>query len=451
MVKRSGLGLLCVLLATACGGDDDSGPTPDGGTPLGDAAACPSGTGSGSLELVIDIPSTVAADVRVTRADDHAVALTATASDSQTLTLGRYTISAHRVRQAGDLMGPAYQGHVVETDEVCVRAGATKTVHVEYSREPGSARMWLTQSNGDGAQVMSFDAEQLASSGDQTPSVSLAPGLPNVGPIRVDGQGRLWVGTNTGKLVAFNTARMGSTSSAAPDVELGGSALCEETLPCGPRALAFDAKGALWVATFSRIVKLAPASLVRSGEPAAALTLASPDVKEPRALAFDADGALWVADADGAIAKLDVATLGAGTHADHAATVLYAQQTGPVTVTLAEPEGLVFDADGNLWVGYFSNHVVRLSKTELRTSRTSDDPLTPSADIVIGTEALVTDLTIDEQGNLWLPGGQGTLYQIAKDQLSSEHPTLKKLHSSQMGSVEKLTLNTVPGALFIAP
>jgi sugar lactone lactonase YvrE len=423
----------------------------DGGAPLGDAAACPSGAGHGSLELAIDIPSAVAADVRVTGGDGHAVAITASASDTHMLTPGRYTVSAHRVRQAGDLMGAAYQGHVVEAGEVCVRADATATVHVDYTREPGSTRAWLTQTNGDGAQVMAFDADQLASGGEQTPSVSLAPGLTNVGPLAVDGLGRLWVGTNTGKLVAFNTARMGSTSSSAPDVVLEGAALCEETLPCGPRAIAFDKQGALWVATLSRIVKLAPASLDRSGEPAASLTLTSPDAQEPRALAFDADGALWVADYhSGAIAKFAVAALGSGPHSAHAVTVLYAQQTGPVTATLTNPEALVFDASGNLWVP-FSNYLVRFSKTELGTSRTAEDPLTPALHMFVGEGLLVTDLTLDEQGNLWLPGPAGSLYQIAKDEFAHENPTLKSLHSAEMGSVERLTFNTVPGALFIAP
>jgi hypothetical protein len=69
----------------------------------------------------------------------------------------------------------------------------------------------------------------------------------------------------------------------------------------------------------------------------------------------------------------------------------------------------------------------------------------------IGVEALVTDLALDESGNMWLPGGAGALYRIAKDQLSADEPVLTSLRSSEIGSVEKITFDTVPGALFIAP
>jgi hypothetical protein len=66
-------------------------------------------------------------------------------------------------------------------------------------------------------------------------------------------------------------------------------------------------------------------------------------------------------------------------------------------------------------------------------------------------EALVTDLALDESGNRWLRGGAGNLYRIAKDALSSPAPALQRLHGAGIGSVEKLALHSVPGALLIAP
>jgi len=103
-------------------------------------------------------------------------------------------------------------------------------------------------------------------------------------------------------------------------------------------------------------------------------------------------------------------------------------------------------------VGYFgANQLVRIERAQLTTSHDSDDALVPTTYKRIGVEALVTDLTIDEAGNLWLPGGDGALYEIERDQLSEDEPTLRALRGAGIGSAEKLTFDTVPGPLFIAP
>ena len=57
---------------------------------------------------------------------------------------------------------------------------------------------------------------------------------------------------------------------------------------------------------------------------------------------------------------------------------------------------------------------------------------------------------MDEAGNLWLPGRQGTIYFIAKSELSAETPAVETLSSAAIGSVEKLAFHSVPGPLFIA-
>jgi hypothetical protein len=403
------------------------------------------------LELTIELETDVLARVNVLRGSTSAAAVTA--SGTQTLSAGVYTLEPHRVRKSEDIVGPAYQGAVVGGGEVCVLAGKTVKKTIEYTREPGSARLWLTQSNGSGTQVMAFDAAQLADRGDQTPSVSLKPNLDNAGPIRVDGKGRLWVASNTGKLAGYNTARLGASSDAAPDILLQGPALCEEVVPCGPTAMAFDAQGNLWVSTLTRIVKLGSASLNASGSPAAAVTITSTDAGGPRALAFDAQGNLWVGDADGAVVKFAASRLTSNLANASADLVIFAQQPGPVMLGLGGPEGLVVDGEGNLWVGYFTgNQLVRFTKNELMSSALAANPIIPSVFFAIGVEALVTDLGLDENGNLWLPGSAGNLYRIAKEQFSLESPQLTKLHSAEIGSVEKISFNTVPGGpLFIAP
>ncbi len=464
MIARTWWTLCLVVGLWACSGDGSEplrtadGGAPDAAEPEADAEACPSGGGTGSLAIEVVIEDEVDADVRVTAADGRALAdFTETASRS--VPAGTYSVSAHRVRSAGALVGPAYQGRVQASDEVCVRAGATTDVRVVYTREPGSARLWLTQSNGDGAQVMAFDADQLEVAGEQSPSVSLAPALNSVGPIRVDGLGRLWVGSTTGVLVAFESGRLGTSSTQAPSVVIDGPAICGASLPCGPRSMAFDARGALWVALLDRIVMLAPESLLRTGKPSAEVTLTSPDIHTPEVLAFDAEGNLWVGDSDGAIVRFDEARLDADVEDEAADVVIFTQTPGPVMGGLSGPAGMAFDATGNLWVGFFAgNELIRLTPSELATSAPAfpGAALIPSVYFRIDVGALVTDLGIDEAGNLWMPGGSlssgaGALYRIDAAQLSAETPEWVVLSSAGIGSAERLTLNTVAGATFIAP
>jgi sugar lactone lactonase YvrE len=411
-----------------------------------DAGSCPTG-GTGMLKLDIDLEAGVDARVDILRGTSR-VGNSLKASGTVPVTAGVYTLLPHRVRKSAPIVGPAFQA---PTDEICVTAGKTTTAAIHYTREPGSARMWLTQSNGDGAQVMAFDADQLDDRGDQTPSVSLSPALDNVGALAVDARGRLWIASNTGKIAGYNASRLGATSTSAPDFVIQGPAVCEDVVPCGPNAIAFDAKGNLWVSTLTRIVKLNASSLNASGSPAAAVTLKSSDATGPRALAFDPDGNLWVGDAAGAVVKFAASRLGSSFEGS-ADLVIFAEQPGPVMNGLGGPESLVVDGDGNLWVGYFTGgELVRFKQSELAMSALQANPITPSLLIKSDVQVLVTGLAMDESGNMWLPGGPGKVARIAKDQLSADMPEITTLNSAEIGTVEKIHFNTIPGPTFVAP
>ncbi|WP_438013877.1 hypothetical protein WMF18_23430 [Sorangium sp. So ce315] len=441
MKARDLWALAIALTLPACSGDG-SGETGGG------AGQCAAG-GTGTLAL--DIESAVPADVRVS--DAAGVVEGGTAAESRTLALpaGEYRVSAHRVRSAGEIVGPAYQGAIEGEHTVCVRDGETTTVAVRYTREPGSEKLWVTNTNGEG-QILAFDAEQLAAGGEQTPSVVLDAGLTSPTALRVDGAGRLWIGDRAGKLAVYDAARLGASSGDAPDAGLGGPGLCETSSPCGPGAMAFDAEGALWVATLSRIVRIrldALGALEGALEPEPEISLTSPDASRPVSLAFDAEGNLWVGDgATNGVVKFEAERLRASIVDEPADVVLLGQSGPPVVANLRGPQGLAFDADGNLWVGYFSgNQLVRYTPEERAASGT----LTPEVLFDIDVLALVTDLAVDESGNLWMPGSAGSVYRIDAEELTSEEPALVALTSDAIGSAVKLTLNTVAGPTYIAP
>ena len=76
----------------------------------------------------------------------------------------------------------------------------------------------------------------------------------------------------------------------------------------------------------------------------------------PDGLAFDASGNLWVADSAGAIVRFDAARLTADIDDEAGDAVIFTQQPGPVRIGLGAPSRLVFDAAGNLWRGYFAGN-----------------------------------------------------------------------------------------------
>ncbi|WP_437954336.1 hypothetical protein WME76_22320 [Sorangium sp. So ce119] len=63
----------------------------------------------------------------------------------------------------------------------------------------------------------------------------------------------------------------------------------------------------------------------------------------------------------------------------------------------------------------------------------------------------MTDPSIDEAGNLWMPRSAGSLYRIDAEKLTREEPALIALTSDVIGHAVKLTLNTVKGPTYIAP
>src|SRR5262245_45284584 len=171
MTKWVWLALGCSAWLLGCGGDD-------GGD---DADVCPSGSGQGELAIDVELESGLLADVRLLQTA-RTVGEPIQDDERRTLPAGEYDVEVHRVRAQDSLVGAAYQG-TSASERVCVRAGKLTNLRVTYTREAGSARLWVTQSNGDAAQVVAFDRAQLTALGAQTPVAGLSPKLENAGPV----------------------------------------------------------------------------------------------------------------------------------------------------------------------------------------------------------------------------------------------------------------------------
>ena len=156
----------------------------------------------------------------------------------------------------------------------------------------GRGDLWV--SNAGTNTVVEFSASQLKSGGSITPVVALSgAALNSPGRIAFDAYGNLWVpnnGSNT--VVEFAASQLAATGAPTPAVTLSatGSSLA------GPRAVAFDQQGNLWVAngTGNTIVSFANAQQTASGSPTPSEIVSIPSAYGgPFAFAFDNSGDLW--------------------------------------------------------------------------------------------------------------------------------------------------------------
>jgi len=136
--------LSLTLVGSACGDDDATEPDDD----------CASSTATGQLAITITGAAQAAVTVR-TDADGSRLRVTETGTHS--LQAGLYHVSTQRVRASGALVGSAFKA-MSWVPATYASAQQSDAIDIAYTREPGSERLWLTQSNGDGAQVMAFSA-----------------------------------------------------------------------------------------------------------------------------------------------------------------------------------------------------------------------------------------------------------------------------------------------------
>ncbi len=410
--------LVCAALTSACSSSSETGTTGDGGAGddgstagQGDAEVCAMG-GKGTLAVQIVIPEDAEADVIV----DGDEKMKLTASGELTLSAGEHTLTTRRVTVSGDIVGRAYSHAVdeLETTTVCVKADATTKVELSYTLEPGSEHLWVL--GGDDYHAAAYGADVLDATGAPDPSVTLAGGTTSLSSLAFDRAGSLWVADATGKLLRYERSILGMSRDSAPEVVLTGSAVCAAVIPCGPRAIAFDTANDMWLAMPDGVVRISADQLAESGEPEVSSTLSGASVVDPQALAFDKEGALWIANGeDNTIVKFAAARLGSD-DSDAADASFYGKTPTPVISDLGLPTALAFDADDNLWAGYFGpNIIARYTPTE----RGMAGAVTPAVQLKVGVLALVEGMAFDDASNLWLTGKQGQVIRFAATALES--------------------------------
>jgi sugar lactone lactonase YvrE len=183
-----------------------------------------------------------------------------------------------------------------------------------------SGNLWVANFNGINAY-----------SGTTPIPAKTIPGI-NPSAIAFDSNGILWVASfgspsPTGGITAYSgTTQLLADTITNPQGSLSGL--------WGPRYLAFDAAGNLWVANGGGNVRTVTTYSGTTQLAASTIT----GVVSPWGLAFDGSGALWVVDSSSAAPSINPYS---------GPTLIYGNT---ITAALNQPAGIAFDASGSLWV-----------------------------------------------------------------------------------------------------
>lgn len=247
-------------------------------------------------------------------------------------------------------------------------------------------------------------------------SATTATGLYGPESIAIDPAGNLWVADFGNNRVLEYLHGAGFTTGQAASLVLGqadftsGMSHTTATGMSGPAGIAFDSSGNVWISDLynNRVLEYLKGSGFTNGE-SASLVLGQSDftssgsattataLSEPIGLAFDSSGNLWVGDI-GNNRVLEFLK-GGGFTTGQAASLAICQPdfVTPTSATTASgcalPQGIIFDASGNLWVADQVNNRVLGFAVSLQgvTTSTSVSSTTSTATVTETTTSVSTE------------------------------------------------------------
>jgi sugar lactone lactonase YvrE len=300
----------------------------------------------------------------------------------------------------------------VEPAMVCVRSGETTVVDVSYALVPTSGMLWAGVGNtSDASTMQGFAPASVAATG--TASADIAANTGGSDGFTFDRDGNMWIlgGTSADPpLARYPASAFASDGDKTADVMIDSPSF-GDAIP-GPKVVAFDASGNLWVSVVSagKVLMFTAAQIAASGTPTATVELSG--FSSPQGLAFDGGGNLWVAaEDDNAVVRIDVAHL-----AVSAATAdLSITAKGMNDLTL-RPVALAFDGGGNLWVNYDGTLA---SITPAQQAGTGPKTITPAVQISTDVSTLPVGIAFDQDGGLWLAHAAGKFARFDAAQLTA--------------------------------
>ena len=282
-----------------------------------------------------------------------------------------------------------------------------------YGSPTPSAVEGLWTSSAANPAILRLSPDQLLTTGDRLPATAIttpSAALFDLNGIAFDTDGTMWVTSqDDSSLVAFSPTALAYSGSSNATVVISST----NGSLSAPTGLAFDKQHRLWVANSHNgtIVRFDRAQLASSGSPVPSVIISG--LGQPAAVAFDASGSLWYSD----IRRNKVASF---SEAQITASGFLAPQVviSALAASLANPAGIAFDVDGNLWVASLSNQtVVGFSAAQLATTGS------PVPHVVLSSNAGSLDepvgLAFDSDGALWVMDGIDVLTKFPRASLGA--------------------------------
>ncbi len=228
--------------------------------------------------------------------------------------------------------------------------------------------------------------------------------------VAFDSSGNMWITDNAGaRLLKYTPAQLLNTGTPTPNAII--------TPPAGtfssPIGLAFDSSGQLWAAHLSGVAMFTPAQLSTTGSPNTLLLDDATYFGTPAGLAFDQAGSLWISqNSRDFLTKFTAANLATlvsvpvlSPNKVIAANLDAAPGLAAGLPSLKGPEGIAFDATGNLWVG----NNVGYSLVKFTGFQLGQAANTPAPSVFIGYSGTSSrsvqqmgGVAIDADGTVWV-------------------------------------------------
>lgn len=383
----------------------------------GDGGVCPVLAGQfGDVRVTVDAPAGAPVAVVLHGADGNEQLVEGPGAIE--MPAGPVTVTSSRTRTPGAIVGTVYVA-TVDVAELCVEVGAEAPLHVTVAADPASHRLWVADATG--GQIVGIGGDDLGASGAPTPGATLTGSFTSPGAVAFGPDGNLWV-LDDSQVEVYANQDLGTGGAVTPAIVLSGSSISDGSVP-GVADLAFDRNDSLWLVhqAGNRVMRFDAADIAATGEPTPGVTVSGESLAGPQTLAIDLQGNLWVSGDSMAIVKYDAARL--GTDVTGAADVsVWGQTPEPVVTPLGGAAALAFDGAGNLWAAHFgANVVARYTPRELDDAADpeAEEPgvITPVVQVTVPVDILLDDIAIDEEDGVWLTGAAGQVDRLSPDQL----------------------------------